>query len=234
VIRSLVFVLCFLWLMPALADDVRVVQQHLMDKGYGVGKVDGKFGRQTAGAIQQYQTDWQIPVTGKITGELVARLLRKHPDTKARMQKVDNADCQVWNSHPQPRETITFKLCESSGPADDNGEVVWRWYGRGDWQNATYIGEYRLGKMSGRGVFTYPNGQRYEGEFLDDKRHGQGIHEWPRGNRYEGEWRNDKLHGFGVFLRNDERYAGTWRSGCFSDGKRRTWVDTTKKACGFK
>ena len=88
--------------------------------------------------------------------------------------------------------------------------------------------------MNGTGLLQYPNGDRYEGEFKDDLPHGNGVHEWSRGNTYEGEWLKGKPHGEGVFLNNGARYAGTWQNGCFSKGKSRTWLFTSKKACGFK
>ncbi|NRB31452.1 MAG: peptidoglycan-binding protein [Rhizobiaceae bacterium] len=234
VLRALVVFSCVLWAVPALANNVREVQRELGALGYPVGKVDGKFGKQTAGAIEKYESDWQLPVTGKITDELVARLTHQHPDTKGRMQKVDNSTCEVWNSYPQPRELITFEACKSDGPANATGTVVWRWFGGGDWQTATYEGQYKDGKMNGNGILHYPNGDRYEGEFKDDQPHGKGLREWSRGNTYEGNWQNGKPHGEGVYLNDGARYAGTWKNGCFSKGKSRSWLFTSKKACGFK
>lgn len=233
-IRFVAFALCCLWVVPAFADDVRLVQQLLSDKGYPVGKVDGKFGNQTKGAIQRYQTDWQIPVTGQVTNELVARLERKHPDTKERMQKVENADCQVWNSYPQARESIRLENCISSGPFNGTGKVVWRWLEKGDWQSAMYEGGLVSGKLHGYGALNYPDGHVYQGQFQNGIRHGQGVQEWVRGNRYEGEWQDGLPHGQGTYFRDEEVYAGTWQKGCFSSEKKKIWIETTKKACGFK
>jgi len=42
--------------------------------------------------------------------------------------------------------------------------------------------------MNGKGLFTWPNGKKYEGEFLNDKRHGFGKFYWPDGRTYEGEF----------------------------------------------
>ena len=233
-IGRLVFVFCFLWALPAMADDVRLVQQKLKDRGYAVGKVDGKFGKQTARAIQLFEEDWQLPPQGKITSDLVARLKRKHPDTKARMQKVANGDCEMWNSYPQPREEIIYETCETAGPVSGQGRVIWRWFQKGDWQSANYVGDLLKGKLNGQGVLHYPDGHRYEGEFQDDKRHGKGVYEWPRGDRYVGEWRDGKPDGDGVYFKGDQTYDGIFKKGCFSSGKRRIWVETTRKACGFK
>ena len=35
--------------------------------------------------------------------------------------------------------------------------------------------------MHGRGVFTWPDGRKYEGEYIEDKKEGQGIFYWPDG-----------------------------------------------------
>ncbi|MFN9901019.1 MAG: membrane-binding protein, partial [bacterium] len=32
--------------------------------------------------------------------------------------------------------------------------------------------------MHGQGVFSWPDGRRYEGEYLQDKKHGFGIYSW--------------------------------------------------------
>jgi hypothetical protein len=32
----------------------------------------------------------------------------------------------------------------------------------------------------------------YEGAYVDDKKEGFGIFSWPDGKKYEGEWRNGK------------------------------------------
>ena len=237
-IRALIIVFGLMFGMPALAavatDEVREVQLKLAQAGYEVGKVDGKAGKLTAAAITQYETDWQLPVTGVISPELLARLLRQHADTKPQMQKVTNGACQIWNAYPRAREAITFKTCNSSGPAEGQAEVVWRWFERGDWQVASYKGGHLSGRMNGLGVLNYQDGHRYEGEFSDGKPHGKGVFEWARGNVYVGEWQDGKPHGEGVHESIGQRFEGTWRQGCFSKGKRRTWIFTSKKNCGFK
>ena len=46
--------------------------------------------------------------------------------------------------------------------------------------------------MDGEGVFTWPDGRKYEGEDVDDKKDGQGTFTWPDGRKYIGEWKNGK------------------------------------------
>ena len=46
--------------------------------------------------------------------------------------------------------------------------------------------------MEGSGVFTWPDGRKYDGEYVDDKKEGNGIFFWPDGRKYEGGWKNGK------------------------------------------
>ena len=38
----------------------------------------------------------------------------------------------------------------------------------------------------------------YEGEWVDGKMHGRGVYTFPNGNKYDGEWQNDLKDGYGV------------------------------------
>jgi hypothetical protein len=42
--------------------------------------------------------------------------------------------------------------------------------------------------MHGNGVFTWPDGRRYEGSYVQDKKQGHGTFEWPDGKKYVGDW----------------------------------------------
>ena len=44
----------------------------------------------------------------------------------------------------------------------------------------------------GHGVYTWPDGRKYEGEYSNDKKHGFGIYIWADGRRYEGNWEHGK------------------------------------------
>jgi L1 cell adhesion molecule like protein len=46
--------------------------------------------------------------------------------------------------------------------------------------------------MHGRGVFTWPDGRKYEGEYVEDKKEGKGVFYWPDGRQYKGNWLNGK------------------------------------------
>jgi hypothetical protein len=68
---------------------------------------------------------------------------------------------------------------------------------------AEYRGEFRAGKKHGRGVKTWPNGDRYEGSFANDRRHGEGKYTWGRGpwqgESFEGPYVEDKRQGEGIY-----------------------------------
>ena len=44
--------------------------------------------------------------------------------------------------------------------------------------------------MNGEGIFTWPDGRRYEGEYFNDKKHGFGIYTWSNNRQYAGQWEN--------------------------------------------
>jgi hypothetical protein len=82
---------------------------------------------------------------------------------------------------------------------------------------AQYQGEFKAGRKHGKGVKTWPNGDRYEGGFANDMKHGTGTYAWGRGpwagESYEGGFANDRRHGFGVYRwQTGDVYAGPWES----------------------
>ncbi len=53
--------------------------------------------------------------------------------------------------------------------------------------------------MHGEGVFTWPDGKRYEGWYLVDKKHGYGELQWPDKRIFKGQWSHGKQDGFGKY-----------------------------------
>lgn len=55
---------------------IRTIQQSLMSLGYAPGKADGRLGDETVRAIREFETAQGLPETGRVSGQLVARLSR--------------------------------------------------------------------------------------------------------------------------------------------------------------
>jgi len=131
--------------------------------------------------------------------------------------------CWVWNATPQPNESATWSGgCAPDGRATGYGTVEWRWESK----THRYEGEYRDGKMHGRGVTTWADGDRYEGDYRDGKPHGRGVTTWADGDRYEGDYRDGKEDGRGVYTRADgTRYEGDYRDGKQHGRGATTWAN---------
>jgi len=117
--------------------------------------------------------------------------------------------CRVWNSYPQPDETIRWDGPCVNGFAHGRGMLRWFSAGR---LTETGDGEFRNGKMNGYVVVMNTNGLRFEGNFVEQRPHGQGTLRTPSG----------------------EVYSGQWTYGCFDDGRRQYAFLTTMEACGSR
>ena len=56
-----------------------------------------------------------------------------------------------------------------------------------------YSGEYKYGKMHGKGVFSFASGKKYVGEYKNGKKHGQGTYTFADGEIVRGIWKNGEL-----------------------------------------
>lgn len=64
---------------------------------------------------------------------------------------------------------------------------------------SSYSGEWKNGRIEGRGVFMWVNGDRFEGEWKNDLQNGQGTFASSDGSVYYGGWKNGLKDGDGVF-----------------------------------
>jgi peptidoglycan hydrolase-like protein with peptidoglycan-binding domain len=55
-------------------QDIKKIQESLIDKGYDTGKVDGILGPRTREGIRQYQKSEKLPVTGNLDVETAGKL----------------------------------------------------------------------------------------------------------------------------------------------------------------
>ena len=60
-------------------------------------------------------------------------------------------------------------------------------------------GNFINGKMNGKGMKIFDNGDKYEGNFEDDKINGFGIYYFNNGNQWEGNFINGNKNGIGKF-----------------------------------
>jgi len=136
--------------------------------------------------------------------------------------------CWVWNSHPQPTETVTWSGgCGADGRASGHGVEEFRY----DEEVERYEGDLRDGRANGHGVSTDVSGTRYEGEWRDDKTNGHGVMTNADGSRYDGNWRDDRPDGYGEAWIDGETYRGNWVGGCYRDGNRKTAWERPLSEC---
>lgn len=92
-----------------------------------------------------------------------------------------------------------------------SGRGVYRWS-----DGRRFEGNYVRDLRDGYGVFTYPSGEKYEGQFCEGRRSGYGRFTFDEGRSvYEGEWSDGKYHGYGCL-----RWGpGFYYEGEFVDGR---------------
>lgn len=74
-----------------------------------------------------------------------------------------------------------------------------------------YTGEFKQGKMHGKGIFYYSNQGKYIGEWQSGIRQGEGKWIQSNGNVYSGNFQQDKPVGQGTMnFKNGDRYTGNW------------------------
>lgn len=113
----------------------------------------------------------------------------------------------VYKQFYKHGEVLIEKLISGTPPPDPDSARTLRF------ENGVYEGEVGFtGKMHGKGVFTYSNGDKYEGCYKEGVKQGKGIFTWADGMCYEGSYENDMRSGKGVFrYTNGNVYDGEWK-----------------------
>jgi hypothetical protein len=71
-----------------------------------------------------------------------------------------------------------------------------------------YEGEYKFGKFSGHGTYTWGNGSTYVGGWSSGRMHGYGIYRSADGKTsYEGEFKNGDRDGIGIKKSDDGKIS---------------------------
>lgn len=123
-----------------------------------------------------------------------------------------DASCQTWCLAVYDEEVAEIyegELCPKTGLRHGLGACV---YVSRDQQ--IYEGEWKLGREHGRGtVLTRDRRVVFDGEFVDGKIHGRGVYVFTNGDVYHGDWRENCRHGTGIYVLADDRgsYSGDWR-----------------------
>lgn len=146
----------------------------------------------------------------------------------------ENQPCQVWNyGLSKEYRPLTWSGACVDGKASGEGRLTFLWRGG----EGSYKGGMTGGKVHGRGISIWSDGNRYEGEYRDGEQHGRGTFTFANGARYEDEFRDSKAHGWGkVTTSSGETYSGDWRDGCVGGQDYASWMTlgADPDACGFE
>mmetsp|Transcript_8568 Transcript_8568/g.8523 ORF Transcript_8568/g.8523 Transcript_8568/m.8523 type:complete len:86 (-) Transcript_8568:9-266(-) len=82
--------------------------------------------------------------------------------------------------------------------------------------------------MHGSGVFTWPDGRKYDGEYENDEKSGHGVFTWPEGKIYDGEWKNGKQNGKGKLTFPNKKNKFESRYGIWKNGVKTQWIKEGK------
>ena len=182
-----------------------------LDRQYYTISLDGDdVAASLAKALSAYQSDWQMPVTGRLTPDLLDHIRRDHPDREATWMAVESGACKVFNPWPAARETVHWTGGCTDGMASESGTLTYRYMRENTWLEEVYTGELRNGEFDGRGKIVYATGSSYDGMFRNGKREGVGTFNYRNGTRYQGEWRHGERDGQGKMRwANGATYEGS-------------------------
>ena len=97
------------------------------------------------------------------------------------------------------------------------------------------VGEFKDGKINGKGTITYPDGRKFVGEYKDGKINGKGTQTWPDGRKFVGEYKDDKRNGKGTITYPDGRkIVGEFKDGKINGKGTETWPDGDKFVGEYK
>ena len=80
----------------------------------------------------------------------------------------------------------------------------------------TYEGEFHDNNITGKGEYSWENGDTFIGDFINGKMDGRGHYKWPDGGEYEGTYINNIKQGTGRFKwSNGKIFEGPFVDGIF-------------------
>ena len=83
----------------------------------------------------------------------------------------------------------------------------------------SYEGDWKEGKIHGKGVYLWKDKSRFEGEYVDGQKEGDGIFTYASGKKYVGQWKGGVQEGLGILYSPDggELKIGEWTKGKFNN-----------------
>ena len=135
--------------------------------------------------------------------------------------------CYIFDPYYDPPETATWSGACLGGLAD--GQGTWGWKVASGPGEAT--GTLVNGKLHGRWVFRYANGNVIEGPYVNGEAHGRWVSRYASGARLEFDYRNGSAEGqSGVYItKSGDRHPGRWSGKCFRDSDGYAWVRSGSK-----
>ena len=120
----------------------------------------------------------------------------KSAGSKCWLELDNQPGCYFWNPFPgmNMNMTATWNGACAGGLAEGTGEITWVWRIIDKLNYAKSTGMFQHGKMHGRWVERYTNGDVAEGPYVDGRRHGKWVIREPNGDVLEGPYVNGKRH----------------------------------------
>ena len=149
----------------------------------------------------------------------LSNLIKNYPNSEEakeavkRISKLDpNSLTHIANNITNSKSSVN----QSNLPACNGGNDTNRWnncIGVKNFPNGDkYAGEFKDGKLSGNGTYSYADGDKYTGEFKVDRLNGQGSYNFAYGGKYIGEFKDGQFSGLGSYIFDDGRkYTGEWK-----------------------
>jgi peptidoglycan hydrolase-like protein with peptidoglycan-binding domain len=91
------------------------MQRMLIVLGYEPGPADGMMGKKTSDAVARFQSDRDLPVTGRLDSETIAAIENSQPDSTqdgfVEKRSAENADGAATEDSEKSENTITSNNC---------------------------------------------------------------------------------------------------------------------------
>ena len=121
--------------------------------------------------IRQRRSAWRTKCSWSMPVSCLLSLLAFSPTAPAEAGtwiRTSDGTCLVWNPQPQEGETVSWTGACAGGKATGSGTEVFRRSAGSTWSEERYVGEMRDGKLNGRGVLHFDDGDHLRGRSSAD------------------------------------------------------------------